>query len=244
MQATLLREFDSGAWLQAVRGERAMMQHLFCNLRDGKVQIRGFFGILSGTTANKSPAQAVEVFVAEHLPSTILKHNPELLRHYNRLVEISKRPLHERRPGIEEWEAETKATQNILIRLLAPGIGRVHTSECRTQAMMRCGAAAIACERYRLNDAKKSWPESLDVLVREKLLDAVPIDPFDGQPIRYRRTKDGIVVYSVGVDLKDDGGNINREQPLAPGVDLGFQMWNVDRRRQVATPVVVLREGE
>jgi hypothetical protein len=30
--------------------------------------------------------------------------------------------------------------------------------------------------------------------------------PFDGQPLRYRKQDAGYVLYSIGPDLKDDGG--------------------------------------
>jgi hypothetical protein len=47
-----------------------------------------------------------------------------------------------------------------------------------------------------------------------------------------RRLQDGIVVYSIGRDRKDDGGKINRAKPEAPGGDLGFRLWDIDKRRQ------------
>jgi hypothetical protein len=37
-------------------------------------------------------------------------------------------------------------------------------------------------------------------------LDAIPQDPFDGQPLRYRPQGHGYMLYSIGPDLKDDGG--------------------------------------
>jgi hypothetical protein len=47
--------------------------------------------------------------------------------------------------------------------------------------------------------------------------DGVPMDPFDGQPVRYRqRAGGGYVVWSVGVDRKDDAGNINGVDNTAP----------------------------
>jgi hypothetical protein len=46
-------------------------------------------------------------------------------------------------------------------------------------------------------------------------LDAVPEDPFTGGPLRYRKTTSGFVVYSVGPDKVDDGG-----QPLPYGRNL------------------------
>jgi len=35
---------------------------------------------------------------------------------------------------------------------------------------------------------------------------SVPLDPYDGQPMRYRREGDGYRIWSVGKNLKDDGG--------------------------------------
>ncbi|MCP4377762.1 MAG: hypothetical protein GY794_16495, partial [bacterium] len=35
----------------------------------------------------------------------------------------------------------------------------------------------------------------------------IPIDPFDGKPLRMARDKNGgVILYSVGPDIKDDGG--------------------------------------
>jgi hypothetical protein len=35
---------------------------------------------------------------------------------------------------------------------------------------------------------------------------SVPLDPFDEEPIRYRRGEVGYVLYSVSHNQKDDGG--------------------------------------
>jgi hypothetical protein len=84
----------------------------------------------------------------------------------------------------------------------------------------------------------KRWPATLEDLVKARLLSAVPTDPIDNQPLRYRRTKEGIVIYSIGLDMKDDQGNIDREQWQNPGVDLGFRLWDPElRRRQPLPPV-------
>jgi len=58
----------------------------------------------------------------------------------------------------------------------------------------------------------------------------VPADPFDGKPLRLGHLPDGLVIYSVGPDKTDDGGKIDRSHPGAPGTDLGFQLWDPDRR--------------
>jgi hypothetical protein len=73
----------------------------------------------------------------------------------------------------------------------------------RTTAQRRMVQVAIAVERYRLADGK--LPDTLEDLVPEYLA-SVPVDPFDGESIRYRKTEPGYVVYSVALNEVDDGG--------------------------------------
>lgn len=47
------------------------------------------------------------------------------------------------------------------------------------------------------------WPDDLEKLVPH-YLKRVPVDAFDGKPLRYDPNKE--IVYSVGMDLKDSGG--------------------------------------
>jgi hypothetical protein len=65
-------------------------------------------------------------------------------------------------------------------------------------------------------------PESLAELVPDTL-PAIPADPFDEQPLRYRRLPQGFTVYSVGPDFTDNGG---KRQPAgtekADGYDVVF----------------------
>ena len=63
-------------------------------------------------------------------------------------------------------------------------------------------------------------------------LPALPLDPFDGEPLRYKRMPDGIVIYSVGVDGKDDGGRILWTPGQPPPSDVGVRLWDVPHRRQ------------
>ncbi len=64
----------------------------------------------------------------------------------------------------------------------------------------------LAMEAYRRS--RGSWPETLVELVPQ-YMPRVPLDPFDGQPLRYIAAQDeGSLprLYSVGVDQVDDGG--------------------------------------
>jgi hypothetical protein len=66
----------------------------------------------------------------------------------------------------------------------------------------RATACVFALKAYK--EEKGHLPDSLSELV-PKYLPQVPIDPFDGKPLRYSKEKG--IIYCVGRDLKDSGGS-------------------------------------
>ncbi len=93
------------------------------------------------------------------------------------------------------------------------------------------GSSRVAAERCRL--ARGTWPPALEALVPD-FLAKVPADPFGGEPLRYRRLEDRIVIYSVGEDGQDDGGEMESTSPPDTSRELGFRLWNPPARRQPA----------
>ncbi|HKW28409.1 MAG TPA: hypothetical protein VJT54_03670, partial [Verrucomicrobiae bacterium] len=78
---------------------------------------------------------------------------------------------------------------------------------------------AIAIKRYQIRHDQ--LPDSLAQLV-PYFLQSVPMDYMDGQPLRYRRNADGtFLLYSIGENGKDDGGNPALEQ----GVESSNYYW-------------------
>jgi hypothetical protein len=63
--------------------------------------------------------------------------------------------------------------------------------------------ATIAIELYRKQHGV--FPEHLGQLVPERLK-FVPLDPFNGRPLRYVPAENGYIVYNVGQDGIDNGG--------------------------------------
>lgn len=53
------------------------------------------------------------------------------------------------------------------------------------------------------------------------LPDEVGVDPFNGKPMIIKKLPQGWLVYSVGLNLKDDGGNFERGDDGQP-LDVGF----------------------
>jgi hypothetical protein len=79
---------------------------------------------------------------------------------------------------------------------------------CQITALRDMTIHALAAERYRLRHGQ--WPESLSDIPPDLLPDAwahgPSVDPFDGQPLRYQISDDGLRLYSVGRNGQDDGG--------------------------------------
>jgi len=85
----------------------------------------------------------------------------------------------------------------------------VNNIDLRVIGQLRCAETTLAVERYRI--AHDSLPAALAGLVPE-FMDAVPAEPFDGQPLRYiRHEEGGYTVYCIGDDCVDNGG-LSREQ--------------------------------
>ena len=70
--------------------------------------------------------------------------------------------------------------------------------------LLNLAQTALALEHYRL-DHHDQLPDTLTDLIPD-CLDAIPIDPFDGLPVKYKKTHPGYTIYSVGPNLTDDNG--------------------------------------
>ena len=79
---------------------------------------------------------------------------------------------------------------------------------------------ALKC--YKLDHG--DLPESLDELVPD-YIDEIPIDDFDGKPLRYSKEKK--IIYSVGPDMEDSGGKRQRK-PVTDPSDKHFWLHDDD----------------
>ena len=106
---------------------------------------------------------------------------------------------------------------SIVLRILAPAISKAAFERRMSRWWIESAQVAVALERYR--QARGEWPSTLDALV-PTLLDAVPRDPFDGQPLRYELRDGRPLVWSIGNDRVDDHGEPARDNAGAVDRDL------------------------
>ncbi len=103
------------------------------------------------------------------------------------------------------FESPAKANYHCIISSTVMAFETAFNKVMRVETAKHMAITAIALKRYQLK--RGNYPANLNSLVPE-FLASVPLDPVDGQPLRYRPNTDGtFLLYSVGEDGKDDGGD-------------------------------------
>jgi hypothetical protein len=145
--------------------------------------------------------------LAAHLKSPAFQQDFEFaLDYYSNMLVVADMPFPQKLDAESGLKLETAATRKLLLssRLL-PALSSLPGKEAEAAARIRVAQTALAVERYRLEHGN-ALPGSLSELT-PALLNAVPADPFDGQPLRYRMLPGkGYVIYSIGKNRRDDRG--------------------------------------
>jgi hypothetical protein len=212
IQARLVADEPTDLWLVAARGLRAKQDRFW----EWVVRHTGFKQRLLGPI--KYP---------EYTPAR--NRAPEL-RALTACVEALKRPAAERDrlvAALTEAEVREPLPEMACGAEMVLKLGQVFR---RSHAHIRCAVAALAAERFRRDRGR--WPESLSELVAAGLVGEMLTDPFDGQPLRLKQVAGELIVYTVGPDGANDGGSLHGRGGQPPGFDLGFRLWDADRRRQ------------
>jgi len=90
----------------------------------------------------------------------------------------------------------------VIYHMLMPALGGTTRAKCMENVSVAATRLLIALKCYKMKTGE--LPQTLDALVPE-YIDKIPADDFDGEPMRYSREKK--LIYSVGEDLQDDGGD-------------------------------------
>jgi hypothetical protein len=90
--------------------------------------------------------------------------------------------------------------------VLLPYFRSTFLKEASLEAMMLATRAGLACKICKSRTG--NYPASLEALVPD-LLPEVPIDPFTGRPLVFKRQGEELLIYSLGSNQKDDGGRMS-----------------------------------
>jgi hypothetical protein len=112
-----------------------------------------------------------------------------------------------------------KVIGDVLIGLLTPAVHKVQNAHDRAEQIQRNLHVAFALAAYHREHQR--YPAKLADLA-PRYLAAVPGDLFSGKALIYRPNEKGYLLYSVGVNGKDEGGRWYDDDP--PGDDPRVRM--------------------
>ncbi len=115
--------------------------------------------------------------------------------------------------------AKGKFISGIWLCWVIPGAQKVQNATDRAKQTQDILCLAFALAWYHCDHG--SYPKTLDVLA-PKYLANVPRDMFSDKPLIYRPSDKGYLLYSVGVNGKDEGGRDYTFEPR--GDDLAIRM--------------------
>ncbi len=113
---------------------------------------------------------------------------------------------------VESLDNPLSRARHMLASLIMPALTNAVRQGEQAEFARDTALVVIAATLHERREGR--LPSSLDELVPD-LLPRVPLDMFSGEPIRYRVEGDSFVLYSVGNDYLDDGGELdddNRSQ--------------------------------
>jgi hypothetical protein len=136
----------------------------------------------------------------------------------------------------QDWRQRREGTEAIPIALFLLRAHYLHDQmifHLDLHAQLQTTLAAILVERYRLATGRfpSDWKELVPGYAEASLL-----DPYTGQPLRLKQTDYGIVIYSVGRDGNDEGGqNLSHNHYWIYG-GKGFDMKNTNLGTRIYLP--------
>jgi hypothetical protein len=111
----------------------------------------------------------------------------------------------------------------LLSAVMLPALGNIPKKGAAAQVAADEALLACALERYRL--AHGEYPDKLDALAPE-FISGLPHDVIGGEPYKYHRTADSFVLYSVGWNEIDDGGQIGMKGH-STDISQGDWVWGI-----------------
>jgi len=256
MQEEYLLEAEQPILLAMARGKRASLLFDFRALEtDGELRKRLFdSGLLRARLPDTGYPWLNRLVhevtpVALYFPSAAAwpLEQAAVLEYHNAFVEIAKRPEAEWLAGVERLPAMEELPQFTRDMILPQWFVAMNDRSLDTRfvrallkyrAALRSAAATCAAERFRMESGR--WPRGWEELT-PRYLPTVPIDPFTQKPLVWKAIEDGVVIYSVGQDRTDEGGDILVRDGPAPK-DVGFRLYSPTARRQ--PPIPFDTEGE
>lgn len=147
------------------------------------------------------------------LPGAFKRDECDYLKRMAAEIEIGTAPRYKVETALAQMTADSQGA-GTLTQMILPALEAAREAQLRARARLQCLRVLNALARHD-GEEGKTLP-SLDEL---NLPDEIKLDPYNGQALKIKRVESGWIVYSVGPNLKDDGGKIEKSEDVGVGPD-------------------------
>jgi hypothetical protein len=220
-------------YLEATKAEYLTMRVALRDLVQKQAELAKQLGIPPGASVLKAIATMmgpdapalpadVDAQIAKTPPAELARADAAVAAYFRALLRLDGVPYVKRIEQIATLKvAEADDALSLAMRMLAPPYTRAAVALARASATVHAMECLIALRRWQLSH--RGTPRDLPTTIKGTVLKAVPTDPYDGKPLRLATLKGETIVYSIGKDGKDDGGEKDADRDQRPG-DLIYRL--------------------
>ncbi|MDC0295593.1 hypothetical protein OAL35_01930 [bacterium] len=199
----LLSEIDVFHSLEnAIKGERSMGIIHFQQLRDGTLDSTTYSESISPPSLGRNWLTEAYLNDDEAAYLRSIRLQLEVLQETKRIRDAATQSVFD--------EITQSDTRFIITKLILPSLSAAADAADQLEAESRC---------LRILMQMQSTGE--DAIENLSLADDITNDPFTGADLKISQTPEGLVIYSVGQNLTDDGGSVLPTESARP-LDVGF----------------------
>ncbi len=146
---------------------------------------------------------------------------------FRELQEIVSQPYYKSFEDLEDWKFRLEnEIRGLIISYSFIDFSSYTNRKIKVMAKYRVARLASAVNHYKIQ--KQVYPASLEELMPDYISE-IPLDPFDGEPLKITVVDDGIVIYSIGLNRIDENG---RDHDFEDGDDITFCLGAAYKKRR------------
>ena len=208
VEQAIAQHWKPHSFKYAMGGEFVMTAVEIERLRkSGPGSLKDLGGALEGD-GFKGQAQRFGLQQSANWQKFLNRNGAVVLREIMQTAQTVDRPFWEAHPALVASEARRDSKKDdsdyVLTNIFLPIYTQAEVKQAQNRAQAAVVRTAVSVLAWKQRHG--AFPDTL-----QQAVTAVPADPFDGKPLRYRHEGKGFVVYSVGQTGKFDGGTPARK---------------------------------
>ena len=168
----------------------------------GEMVIFGMPGMLRERESAREASKFFKKFINEYWDEEVSVY----IKSMSKLIPLCAKPYWDAGKKVKEVVEEVKSLpprRAFLAKNVISTVPRAYSQEAKLDAHLGAAEIAVANRIHRKKHGK--YVNSLEQLSPE-ILPVLPLDPFTGKDYIYKKKDKGFIVYSLGKNLRDDGG--------------------------------------